>query len=498
MRRSMWAGRVLFGCLLMAGAAVPAWARYQPPPACKNPFTPEQEITEGQKVAAQVYQQMPVLPANDPVTVYVRQLGARLVANAPGYKWPFSFNVVASADVNAFALPGGSIFVNVGTVQAAETEAQLAGVMAHEISHVVLRHSTCNMAKQQNKSVLYGLGSIASQILLGGTAGQLASGAIGLGASLDFLHMSRDDEKQADLLGVGILYDSGYDPRGLPQFFETIQAKYGSGGAQMLSDHPNPGNRTEYVNAEIATLPRRSNATVSTPEFAKVHALALKERTFTAKEVQGGVWKQAGRYAAGPGGGVLPVSSGGATGAAGQGPAQGPAPVTLSRAALGIDGRMADYQGARFALRYPAKWQANSDANGAVLFAPVGGAGASGIVYGALFDTLRLRGEKVTDASVLPRVTQALVQQLSEQNGGLEQVSQIEGLTVGGRAANGVELRGRSPVVAGGANLPERDWLATVWRPDGDLDYIVFVAPERDFAVLKPVFTEMLSSFSSR
>jgi hypothetical protein len=493
MRRSMWVGRVLFGCLLMAGVAVPAWARYQPPPACKNPFTPEQEISEGQKVAAQVYQQMPVLPENDPVTQYVQHLGARLVANAPGYKWPFSFHVVASADVNAFALPGGSIFVNLGTVQAAETEAQLAGVMAHEISHVVLRHSTCNMAKQQNKSVLYGLGSIASQILLGGTAGQLAAQGIGFGASLDFLHMSRDDEKQADLLGVGILYDSGYDPRGLPQFFETIQAKYGSGGAQMLSDHPNPGNRTEYVNAEIATLPRRSDAMVSSPEFAKVHALAMKERTFTAKEVQGGAWKQAGQYASGPGGAVLPVSSG--AGGSGQGAA---APVTLSRAALGIGGSMAEYQGPRYSLSYPAKWQGSSDGNGALLFAPAGGAGAGGIVYGALFDTLRLRGEKVRDAGVLPKATQALVQRLSQQNAGLEQVSQIEGMTVGGRAANGVELRGRSPVVEGGANLPERDWLVTVWRPDGDLDYIVFVSPERDFSLLKPMFTAMLESFGSR
>jgi hypothetical protein len=493
---------MLFGCLLMAGVAVPAWGRYQPPPPCKNPFTPEQEIQEGQKVAAQVYQQMPVLPANDPVTVYVRQLGAKLVANAPGYKWPFSFNVVASADVNAFALPGGSIFVNLGTVQAAETEAQLAGVMAHEISHVVLRHSTCNMAKQQTKGMLYGLGSIASTILLGnGAAGQLAAQGIGFGANLDFLHMSRDDEKQADLLGTGILYDSGYDPRGLPQFFETIQAKYGSGGSQMLSDHPNPGNRTEYVNAEIATLPRRSDAKVTSPEFAKVHAVAMKEKTYTAKEVQAGTWKQAGFYAAGPSGGVLPVSSGAGGGAGqgtGQGAGQGAAPALLSRTALGIDGGMTEYQGARFGMRYPAKWQAPSDSNGAVMIAPVGGAGSAGIVYGALFDTLRLRGQKVTDASVLPKATQALVQRLSEQNGGLEQVSQIEGITVGGRAANGVELRGRSPVVEGGANLPERDWMVTVWRPDGDLDYIVFVAPERDFATLKPLFAEMLSSFSSR
>src|SRR6202048_4297499 len=248
---------LVVGLALMA-SSVPAWGRFQPPPPCKNPFTIEQEISEGGKVAAQVYKQMPVLPDSDPVSRYVQQLGARLVSHAPGYKWPFNFHVVASSDINAFALPGGSMFVNLGTVQAAQTEAQLAGVMSHEMSHVILRHSTCNMAKQQNKSILYGIGSIASQILLGdGTAGQLAQKGIGLGAGLDFLHMSRGDEQPADLLGTDILYDSGYDPRGLPQFFETIQAKYGSGGAQWLSDHPNPGNRAEHVNAGIGPLATR-------------------------------------------------------------------------------------------------------------------------------------------------------------------------------------------------------------------------------------------------
>src|SRR6185312_11560501 len=107
----------------------------------------------------------------------------------------------------------------------------------------------------------------------------------------------RDDEKQADLMGTDILYDAGYDPRGLPQFFETIQAKYGAGGAQFLSDHPNPGNRTEYVNAEIATLPPRQGGAVTTPEFARVHALAMTEHTYAAKDVQAGVWKRTGQYA---------------------------------------------------------------------------------------------------------------------------------------------------------------------------------------------------------
>ena len=299
-RHPKWGGVVAVG-MVLAAACGPAWATYNPPPACNNPFTPQQEVIEGAKVAAQVYQQMPILPEDDPVSRYVSQLGAHLVSHAPGLKWPFTFHVVASPDVNAFALPGGSIFVNLGTVQAAQTEAQLAGVLAHETSHVVLRHSTCNMKKQQTTSLLAGVGTLASRILLGdGAAGRRGEAIIGAGNGLYGLRMSRDDEKQADLLGTDILYNSGYDPRGLPQFFEIIQAKYGSGGAQLLTDHPNPGNRTEYVNAEIATLPQRPNSIVTSAAFSRMHAAALQQRTFTAQQVKDGAWKN-GSYAGGPG-----------------------------------------------------------------------------------------------------------------------------------------------------------------------------------------------------
>ncbi len=296
----------LFCSLLVPLATPPALARFEPV-TCKNAFTPEQEIAEGQKVAAQVYRQMPVLPENDPITQYVQDLGARLVQFAPpspgvAQKWPFNFHVVASSEINAFALPGGSVFVNLGTVQAADTEAQLAGVMAHEISHVVMRHSTCNLTKQRTRGIFYGLGALGSAILLGnGAAGQLAQQGIGMGQSLDFLHMSRGDEQQADLLGTDILYNAGYDPRGLPQFFETIQAKYGPGGAQFLSDHPNPGNRTEYVDREIATLPRRPHPTVTSAEFKRIHALAAQREALNAKDIQLGTWRSTGRYAVGPG-----------------------------------------------------------------------------------------------------------------------------------------------------------------------------------------------------
>ena len=297
---------VLVTVIGLAGAWGQGWAAFTPV-SCRNPMNEEQEIAAGNKVALEVYRQMPVLPENDPVTGYVQRVGAKLVRSAPmvagvGEQWPFNFHVVASSEINAFALPGGSIFVNLGTVQAAESEAQLAGVMAHEISHVVMRHSTCNLAQQQRRGLLYGLGAIGSAILLGnGAAGQLAQSGLGFGQNLDFLHMSRGDEQQADLLGADILYDTGYDPRGLPQFFETIRAKYGAGGAQFLSDHPNPGNRTQYVNQEIATLPARDGAVRTTPEFVQVHAEATAETALGPKDVQGGAWRSSGKYAAGPG-----------------------------------------------------------------------------------------------------------------------------------------------------------------------------------------------------
>ncbi|MEO8736205.1 MAG: M48 family metallopeptidase [Edaphobacter sp.] len=488
-------GRYLVCAALLGGLCVPtAWARFQPP-TCKNAFTQQQEIAEGQKVATQVYQQMPVLPDSDPVSRYVQQLGAKLVAHAPGYKWPYNFHVVASEDINAFALPGGSIFVNLGTVQAAETEAQLAGVMAHEISHVVMRHSTCNLTAQQSKSLWYGLGSIASSILLGnGTAGQLGQAVIGGVQGLDFLHMSRDDEKQADLLGTGILYDSGYDPRGLPQFFETIQAKYGAGGAQFLSDHPNPGNRTEYVNAEIATLPPQVHPVVTTAEFTRIHGIAKKEKALAAKDVQAGAWRKSGLYASGPG-----AAAGQVAGSANQAETATGSMARLGRSALGVGSRMVKYQGARFAMDHPANWQQVGDASsGAVMLAPPGGAGAAGLAYGAVIAIEKQEGNGVTDGASLSAATMALAQRLSQQNGGLAQVSQVSAMTVGGQPANVVELRGRSPVMEGGKQLAERDRLLTVARSDGDLSYAVFVCPEPDSDMLKPVFDAMSASFRAQ
>jgi hypothetical protein len=128
---------------------------------------------------------------------------------------------------------------------------------------------------------------------------------------------------------------------------------------------------------------------------------------------------------------------------------------------------------------------------------PPNGAGEAGIAYGALIDAARFQSA-VTDANSLAQATLALAQQISQRNGGMQQVGQMTSLVVGGQAANALELRGRSPVVEGGSALAERDLLVTVARPDGALSYMVFVSPEPDYDALRPVFSAMVQSFRVR
>src|SRR5579859_6565965 len=225
----------LFLCALIAAPQL-LDARVQPTTG-SDAYTVEQEIQLGQQAAAQTNRQYPVLSEASPITQYVQQLGRKLVQFAPGEKWPYQFHVINQKEINAFALPGGPLYVNVGTIQAADNEAQLAGVMSHELSHIVQRHATRAATKQYKAQV--GLGILGA--ILGGTAGgQLAGAGISFVAGSYFLKNSRQSEKEADLLGTDIMYDAGYDPIQLPNFFQKIEAESGSQGSQFLSDHPNP------------------------------------------------------------------------------------------------------------------------------------------------------------------------------------------------------------------------------------------------------------------
>ena len=244
--------------------------RFQLDPAF-NQYTPQQDIELGQEAAKEVNHAMPVVSDGDEVTRYVQRLGEQLASHAPGEtKWPFSFHVVNVKEINAFALPGGPVYINVGTIRAADDEGQLAGVLAHEISHIVLRHST----QQASKASLAQL----PLAVLGVAVGQSAAGqAARIGGTLAtqglLLKYSRDAENEADLLGSQIMYDSGYDPYSMVEFFAKLEKEGGPGVPQFLSDHPNPGNRVENVRQAISKFPKKKYRSNS-GDFERVKAQA--------------------------------------------------------------------------------------------------------------------------------------------------------------------------------------------------------------------------------
>ena len=247
--------------------------------------SPQDQIKLGRQAAAQVERQYPILPESSPVTQYVQQLGSRLAAVAPGYKWPFHFRVVNQKEINAFALPGGQVFVNLGTIQAADNEAQLAGVMAHEIGHVVMMHSAREAAETRPYQIAGALGSAIFGGLFGGTAiGQLAQLGIQLGAGGVIMKYSRTAETEADLMGAQIMYNAGFNPQAMVTFFDKLKKQGGSSMPQFLSDHPDPGDRAQTIRKVISRFPSKQYV-LDTPQFQQVRQDALKVRAYSAQEI---------------------------------------------------------------------------------------------------------------------------------------------------------------------------------------------------------------------
>ena len=244
---------LLVACVLAVVVSVSAQTKITPP---DNKFSPQEDVEEGKKAAEQVEKQLPIL-SDDAVTSYVQDVGARLVGAIPldlNYsEFHYTFKVVDVKDINAFALPGGPMYVHRGIIEAARTEGELAGVMAHEMSHVALRHGTA----QATKATKFGFGQLIGAIagaVIGGNVGEVVTQVSSFGLNTAFLRFSREYEKQADILGVQLMARSGYDPRDLGHMFETIEKQGGDRPPQWLSDHPNPGNRVEYIDEEAAHL----------------------------------------------------------------------------------------------------------------------------------------------------------------------------------------------------------------------------------------------------
>ncbi len=269
--RRQFAGLLVLGLVALSPVLVYAVERLNFRPGF-NLFSPDQDVEMGQQASQDVNKQLPLI-GDSQVVNYVGSLGKRLAAIAPnqssGVKYDWTFKVVNSSEINAFALPGGFIFVNRGAIEAAQDEAQIAGVLAHEEGHVVMRHGTHQasemMLAQVPLSLLAGVLGQSSSL-----AGQLAQLGLSFGANSILLRNSRSAESQADEVGTYILYRAGYDPYAMAQFFGIIEKKYPRRTIQFFSDHPNPGNRIRNVDEEISKLGPRKDWKEDSPEFQAV------------------------------------------------------------------------------------------------------------------------------------------------------------------------------------------------------------------------------------
>ena len=233
----------------------------------------DKEVALGRQLAAEVDREAKFI--DDPVvTEYVNRVGQNLVLHSDA-KVPFTIKVIDSDEVNAFALPGGFFYVNKGLILAADNEAEMAGVMAHEIGHVAARHAMEN----QTKGMLANIGLLAGSIFLGGLGGMLINEGAQFGALLGFMKFSRSAESEADMLGVEYLWAAGYDPNAMSTMFEKLAAqnkKKPGTFSKLFETHPQSVDRMEASRALVARFPEKEEYVVSTSEFQRVKARLLR------------------------------------------------------------------------------------------------------------------------------------------------------------------------------------------------------------------------------
>jgi predicted Zn-dependent protease len=233
----------------------------------------EKEVRLGRELAAEVDRQAKFV--DDPtITEYVNRVGQNIVLHSDS-KVPFTIKVIDSDEVNAFALPGGFFYVNKGLILAADNEAELAGVMAHEIAHVAARHAVEN----QTKASLLEYGAIAGSIFLGGIPGMIYQNTAGIGLLGIFMKFSRGAEEEADKLGVQYMYAAGYDPGAMATMFEKLEAKNKKKPgliARAFASHPAPPDRRASALALAARFPEHDEYVISSSEFQRVKGRLLR------------------------------------------------------------------------------------------------------------------------------------------------------------------------------------------------------------------------------
>ncbi|HEV2829686.1 MAG TPA: M48 family metalloprotease [Pyrinomonadaceae bacterium] len=429
-----------------------------------NKYKVTDDVKVGRQAAQEVEQQMPIL--NDAeATSYVSRVGQRLVNNIPSEfqhpEFQYYFKIVNARDINAFALPGGPMYVNRGMIQAARNEGEMAGVMAHELSHVALRHGTAQASKAQKYGLLAGILGIGGQIL-GGPAGAAAQIA-GQGVGVYFLKFSREYETEADILGAQIMARAGYDPRDLANMFQTIERQSGGGGGGFLSDHPSPANRYARINQEAQYL-RVENPVRDTRDFERIQARLQGMGTApTMAEIA----RSGNRYPTGENTGNYPNN-----------PPRGRVNYPSTR-----------YQnystlGGLVRVSVPNNWRELSSGD-SVWFAPEGAYGQyqNQVVYTHGVNL----GVAQTQSRNLQQATTEFLNSLGAGNANLRQRTGFQRATVAGRAGlttsltNVNEATGQAEVIT----------VVTTQLRNGQLFYLIAVAPSNESGSYQSAFSNI-------
>ena len=446
--------------LACAALALGAAQRKLPKPGW-NLFSKDQDVQLGREYAQQVERQMHVVPDHQ-LTEYVNSVGMRLVKQGGLDDYPYYFKVVQDDSINAFALPGGPMYVHTGLLKAVDNEAQLAGVLSHELSHVVLRHGTHQATRAQALQLGAAiLGGAAS--LRGGLSGQLAQVGIGLAGNSVLLSFSRSMESDADLLGANTMAKAGYNPVELARFFEKLEGQSGTQNslmARFLSDHPNPGNRVESIESQLPYLPRGPyNATSG--DLKGVQRIVAQ---LPPSAKQGDIRQE------------QPA-------AAQTGAAEGQAPASLP--AIQVSGRLKQYQGGGLSFSYPEEWQIQQNQDQSLLVTANDGVVGRSVAYGFIMYIVKPAGASVN----LRDDTAAYVNGVIEHNPSARVEAQSASLTVGESPALLTRLSSDSPFFG----KRETDVVLSVDR-GSSMVVFVFVAPTARYKDIEGVFQRVSQS----
>lgn len=435
-----------------------------------NKYKIADDVRLGRQAAAEAEQQFPLL-RDSQVNSYVNSVGQRLVAAIPPEfqhpEFQYTFKVINARDINAFALPGGPMYVNRGMIQAARSEGEMAGVMAHELSHVALRHGTAQATKAQKYAVGAGIAGILGTILAGPTVGQLAQLPIGA----YFLKFSREYETEADLLGARIMANAGYDPRDLANMFRTIERQGGGSSGGWFSSHPSSSNRYAKINQEaqylqVANHPRDNREFLAINErlrsFPQAPTMAEIARSGQRYPNQGEGYPTGDRtnYPSAPRGRVESPSS-----------------------------RYRNYtvfNGLRVSV--PENWRELSDQGSSVWFAPPGAYGSTNgqVVYthGVNFGVSQTRSRNLQQA------TNELINSLQQGNGNLRARSNYQQTYVDGRNALTLTLNNTNEATG----RPEIIHVVTTQLRNGELLYMLAVSPNNEYSTYQNVIQNILRS----